>query len=117
MTRRHRWDVVTPVTRERDGGVVTLQKSGRVFFLDAAEKLIRASRLRTGTFFYQDALLSLRALRLIQNATAQVPTETKRRDHISPVLATRHRLPMTSRVELKLLLPTYTAVHGLAPSH
>lgn len=71
----------------------------------------------TGTFFYQDALLSLRALRLIHNSTAQVLTKTKRRDHISPVLATLHQLPMKSRVELKILLPTYKAVHGLPPSY
>ena len=70
-----------------------------------AEKLIHAfvsSRLD-----YCNSLLSgcpnksLKTLQLIQNAAARVLTRTNIRDHISPVLASLHWLPVKSRIEFK----------------
>ena len=86
-----------------------------------AEKLVHAfvsSRLD-----YCNALLSgcpkksLKTLQLIQNAAARVLTRTHRRDHITPVLASLHWLPVQSRIEFKTLLLTYKALHGQAPSY
>ena len=84
-----------------------------------AEKLIHAfviSRLD-----YCNSLLSgcpnksIKTLHLIQNAAARVLTETRKRDHISPVLASLHWLPVQFRIEFKIL--TYKALHGQAPSY
>lgn len=45
-----------------------------------------------------------------QNSAARVLTKTKRRSHISPVLASLHRFPIKFRVEFTNLLLTYRAV-------
>jgi len=56
-------------------------------------------------------------LQLIQNAAARVLTGTRKRDHISPVLASLYWLPVKFRIEFKILLLTYKALHGQAPSY
>ena len=84
-----------------------------------AEKLVHAfvkSRLD-----YCNSLLSgsssksLKTLQLVQNATAHALTKTKKREHISPVLASLHWLPVKSRIEFKILLLTFKALNNMAP--
>ncbi len=53
----------------------------------------------------------------MQNAAARVLTRTKMRDHITPVLASLHWLPVKYRIELKILLLTYKALNDQAPSY
>ena len=48
---------------------------------------------------------------------ARLLTKTKRREHISPVLATLHWLPVTFRIDFKVLLLTYKALNGQGPSY
>uniref|UniRef100_A0AAZ3PI26 Reverse transcriptase domain-containing protein n=1 Tax=Oncorhynchus tshawytscha TaxID=74940 RepID=A0AAZ3PI26_ONCTS len=40
-----------------------------------------------------------------------------RADHITPVLASLHWLPVKARADFKVLLLTYKALHGLAPTY
>ena len=44
-------------------------------------------------------------------------TRTRKFDHITPILASLHWLPITFRSDFKLLLLTYKALHGLSPSY
>ena len=60
---------------------------------------------------------SLKSLQLIQNAAARVLMITNRRDHISPVLASLHWLPVKFRIEFKILLLTYKALNDQATSY
>lgn len=56
-------------------------------------------------------------LQRIQNAAARVVTRTKKGEHITPILRELHWLPVAKRVEYKILLLTYKALHGMAPSY
>ena len=51
------------------------------------------------------------------NTAARSFTETKKSDHITPVLASLHWLPVKARADFKVLLLTYKALHGLAPTY
>ena len=86
-----------------------------------AEKLIHAfisSRLD-----YCNALFTglpkrtTERLQLIQNSAARLLTKTKRREHISPVLANLHWLPVTFRIDFKVLLLIYKAINGTGPNY
>ena len=60
---------------------------------------------------------SIRKLQLIQNAAARVLTNTKRVDHISPVLKSLHWLPVGQRIDFKVLLLVFKSLHGLGPKN
>ena len=56
-------------------------------------------------------------LQLIQNAAARVITQTKKFDHITPVLRELHWLPITSRIHFKVCLIVYKALQDSAPKY
>ena len=59
----------------------------------------------------------LRKLQLVQNSSARLITNTKRTDHITPVLKELHGLPIEQRITFKVLLLTYRAIHGTSPNY
>lgn len=56
-------------------------------------------------------------LQLLQNSEAQLLTRTKRREHIRPVLTALQWLPVTFRINFKVLLLIYKALNGLGLSY
>ncbi len=50
---------------------------------------------------------SIRQLQLILNTTARVLTNTKKVDHLAPVLRSLHWLPVSLRIDFKILLLVY----------
>lgn len=98
-----------------------IRKIRKLLLRHDAEKLIHA--FVTSRLDYCNSLLlgcpnnSLRSLQLIQNAAARVLTGIDKRDHITPVLASLHWLPVKSRIIFKTLLLTYKVLRGLAPSY
>ncbi len=72
---------------------------------------------------YCNALLAgaskatLNKLQVVQNSAARILTRTRMRDHITPVLESLQWLPVSFRVDFKILMLTYKALHGLAPQY
>ena len=60
---------------------------------------------------------SISRLQLVQNSAARLLTNAKKREHITPILATLHWLPVTYRIDFKILLLTFKALNGQAPQY
>ena len=57
----------------------------------------------------------MQQLQAVQNADTRLITGAQRRDHISPVLRQLHWLPVCQRVQFKLAVLVFKALHGQAP--
>ena len=55
----------------------------------------------------------MQRLQAVQNAAARLVTGARRRDHITPVLRQLHWLPVRQRVNFKLAVLVFKALHGL----
>lgn len=86
-----------------------------------AEKLVHA--FVTSRVDYCNALFTglpkkvLEKLQHIQNSAARLLTKTRKREHITPVLAALHWLPIPYRIDFKVLLTVFKALNGLAPPY
>uniref|UniRef100_A0A8C5AN71 Reverse transcriptase domain-containing protein n=1 Tax=Gadus morhua TaxID=8049 RepID=A0A8C5AN71_GADMO len=60
---------------------------------------------------------SIARLQLVQNAAARLLTNTRKYDHITPILASLHWLPVRFRIHFKILLFAFKALNGLAPPY
>ena len=87
----------------------------------ATEKVIHAflsSRLDNGnSLLYGLPTIQIQRLQRIQNTAARILTRTKKHEHISPVLKSLHWLPISKRIEYKILTLTFKCLHSLAPSY
>ncbi len=60
---------------------------------------------------------TIRQLQLIQNAAARILTRTRKSEHITPVLRSLRWLPVTFRIDFKVLLLVYKSLNGLGPKY
>ena len=60
---------------------------------------------------------TIRPLQRVQNSAARLVTGTRRSEHITPVLESLHWLPVARRVEYKVLVFAFCAIHELAPGY
>ncbi len=56
-------------------------------------------------------------LLLVQDAAARVVTGTNKLEHINLLLNNLHWLPVKFRINFKILLLSFKAYHGFAPSY
>ena len=59
----------------------------------------------------------LNKLQRIQNTAARIVSLTKKTDHITPVLASLHWLPVRARIDFKVCLIVFRVLHGQAPAY
>ena len=56
-------------------------------------------------------------LQRVQNAAARIVTNTHRFEHITPIIRQLHWLPVSYRINFKILLLTFKVLHGLSPKY
>ncbi len=61
--------------------------------------------------------IQLNRLQKIQNTAARIVTRSSKFSHITPVLRSLHWLPVQSRIEFKILLLTFKALHDDGPQY
>ena len=112
---------VSSVTRACYSQIRLIGKIRKYITTDACRSLCQSTVI--ARLDYANVLLYglpkslLRRLQLVQNTCARLVTRTRRRESISPVLVELHWLPVESRIQYKVLLYTYKALHGLAPQY
>jgi hypothetical protein len=88
---------------------------------DAAASLIHA--FITSHLDYCNSLLNnvpacyLQKLQYVQNSAARTLLKLKKFDHIQPALSELHWLPIRYRIDFKILLLVFKALHGCAPKY
>ena len=96
-----------------------IAKIRKMLSVHDAKKLVHA--FVTSRLVYCNALLSgcanasLKPLELVQNDAALILIRRKCFEHISPVLASLHWLPIKFCIDFKVLLITFKDLNGLAP--
>ena len=59
----------------------------------------------------------LQLLQRAQNTAARIVTRSKKIHHITPVLQQLHWLPVSYRIDFKIIVTTYKVLNGLAPHY
>jgi exonuclease III len=99
----------------------TIRTVQQVLSPDALERLVHA--FVTARLDYCNSILygipeaSVKKLQLVQNSAARLVSKTHKYEHITPVLKALHWLPVSQRIDFKVLILTYKALNGLAPSY
>ena len=88
---------------------------------DACKKLVHA--LVTSRLDFGNSLLGgiakylVKKIQRVQNSAARLVAEINKFDHLTSVLKDLHWLPVEKRINFKILLITYKALNGLAPTY
>ena len=69
------------------------------------------------SLLYKVPAIHVSKLQCIQNSAARLLYSTPRFNHIASVLFSLHWLPVTYRIEFKILVLTFKAIYQLAPSY
>lgn len=112
---------VSAIIRSCHFHICNIGRIRRFITTSACKTLVNA--LVTSRLDYGNTLLfginksTLNKLQKIQNTAARLVTGTKGREHISPILADLHWLPVEFRIQFKILVYVYNAIKGDAPSY
>jgi len=60
---------------------------------------------------------NINRLHQFQNSAARIVTNTRKYDHITPILQKLHWLPVRQRIYLKILLVTYKSINDMVPEY
>ena len=99
----------------------TIRNTYKYLTGEAASSAIHA--FVTSRLDYANSLLyglpksQIKRLQRVKNVAAQLLTGAKYREHITPVLRDLHWLPIARRMEYKILVLAFKAIHGTAPAY
>lgn len=85
--------------------------------LSIASSMIGARLDYCNSIMYGMSISNFQKLQRVQNSLARIVTGTRRSEHISPVLARLHWLPLIKRVEYKIALLTFKVVTTQQPGY
>ena len=114
-------DHVSKICKSINYNLYSIGKIRKYLDTPTAEKMINCSI--TSRLDYCNSLLygakgyNISQLQLCQNNAARMLSLRRKFDHITPVLKDLHWLPVEQRIEYKVLLLTYKALHGKAPAY
>jgi cellulose biosynthesis protein BcsQ len=92
-------------------------------YLDASSTELVVHAFISTKLDYMNSLLyglpatQLQKLQRLQNTAARVISRTGKFEHITPVLYRLHWLPVKQRINFKILMLTFRALHGQAPGY
>ncbi len=69
------------------------------------------------SLYYGISKSQITRLQLVQNAAARFIQNSRKCDHITPILRALHWLPNQFRIDFKILLLVYKSLHNQAPSY
>ena len=101
--------------------IYNIRRIRKYLTIEAAHTLVHS--IVIGSLDYCNSLLCkvpaihISKLQRIQNSAARLVCSTPRFNHITPVLFSLHWLPVTYRIEFKILVLTFKAIYQLAPSY
>ncbi len=114
-------DQVSSLCRSAYYQLRQLRPTVRAMTVDAAKTIVQAfisTRLDyCNSLLFGVADNLLQRLQSVQNAAARMITRTRRYEHITPVLRELHWLPVRQRVNFKLAVLVYKALHGQLPQY
>ena len=82
-----------------------------------ASSMVSARLDYCNSVLYGTSKSNIQKLQHVQNTLARIVTGTKRTEHITPVLARLHWLPLTMRIEYKLALTTFKVITTEQPGY
>ena len=110
---------VSTITRACYHQIRTIGRIRKNITADACRTLVQAtitSRLDyANVLLYGISKCLLGRLQRVQNTSARLISQTRKYDHITPVLIKLHWLPVEFRVQYKVLLYTYKSTQGTVP--
>ena len=100
---------------------VDIRNISKYLSRECKETLIHAlvtSRLDyCNSLLYGSPAYLVKKMQRVQNSAARLIFQVSKFNHVTPLLSTLHWLPVKYRIIFKLLIITYKAIHGLAPSY
>ena len=81
------------------------------------QSLVLSSLDYCNALYYGTNQSIIKQLQLLQNRACRIVKGLKRRDEVNSSLKDLHWLKIQERIEFKILLLTFKAIHGLAPSY
>lgn len=101
--------------------IKSISKIRKFLTKEATQSLIQAyvvSRLDyCNSLLYGVSKQNINKLQKVQNAAARVILKVNRSTHMTPILKTLHWLPIQYRIQYKILVTTFNALHGNSPNY